>query len=70
MAPPPPVLLPPEDGDVSRAPGILTVLILTGLVALICVGLRLYVRTTIVKGLGWDDYTLIVAVVSENPEGR
>lgn len=53
--------LPP---DVNRGPDILIVKWLTVSVALLLVSLRFYVRGVLRKKLGWDDYTILLAVVS------
>ena len=56
--------LPP---DISRGPDILIVKWLTVFVALLLVSLRFYVRGVLRKKLGWDDYTIMLAVVSYLP---
>jgi hypothetical protein len=35
-----------------------------GTVAWIAVGLRIYTRSRILRSMGWDDYTMILALVS------
>lgn len=56
---------PPPDGDVNRGHVILIVTAVTTSLALIVVGLRMFVRLTIVRGVGWDDYTILAASVSK-----
>jgi len=59
------VRLPPPDGDVSKGPIILAVTIVSTSLALIAVGLRMFVRTVITRGVGWDDYAILGAAVSK-----
>lgn len=59
------VRLPPPDGDVSKGPVILAVTIVSTSLALIAVGLRMFVRTVITRGIGWDDYAILGAAVSK-----
>ena len=47
----------------TKTAQILTILVLTTGLALGAVALRLYVRISIVKSVGWDDYTIIGAAV-------
>lgn len=48
---------------------ILTVTVVTTSLALVAVGLRIFVRTTIVRGVGWDDYAILAAAVSTTEPG-
>ena len=58
--------LPP---DINRGPDILIVKWLTVSIALLLVSLRFYVRGVLRKKLGWDDYTILLAVVRYLPSG-
>jgi nicotinamide riboside transporter PnuC len=49
---------------------LLCVLIVTTTVALVSFFLRMYARLRILKGLGWDDYTMIASIVSRIPLTR
>jgi hypothetical protein len=42
---------------------ILGITIFFHVLALIAVILRIYVRTMVIKVMGWDDYTMIIAMV-------
>ena len=55
---------PPPDGDLNKGPIVLTVTLITAIIALILVGLRMYVRTKIIRAVGCDDWTIILAMVS------
>ncbi|OCK87421.1 uncharacterized protein K441DRAFT_742369 [Cenococcum geophilum 1.58] len=62
----PPILTPsppPPGGDENRGYQVLIVLIVTFTTALISVCLRVWVRLRIAGSLGWDDYTIIGAMV-------
>lgn len=39
-------------------------------IATILVGIRLFVRTKIVKHLGWDDYLMVLALVGLPPTSK
>ena len=55
---------PPSPGEGNLQPGIIvTTLIVTVLVDTV-VALRLVTRKWIVKSIGWDDWTIIMAAVS------
>lgn len=54
---------PPPDGDVNRGPQLLAVSMVTLLAAIAVVALRLYTRLKITLSLGWDDYTIVLALV-------
>lgn len=58
--------LPP---DISREPDTLIIKWLTVSVAFLLVSLRFYVRGVLRKKLGWDDYTILLAVVRYLPSG-
>lgn len=47
----------------NNGPAILGVAIATTIVAVLCVFLRLYVRTQIIRSLWWDDGLIVVALV-------
>ena len=55
---------PPPDGDLNKGPIFLIVTLITATIALILVGLRMYVRTKIIRAVGWDDWMIILAMVS------
>lgn len=55
---------PPPDGDLDKGPIFLTVTLITATIALVVVGLRVYVRTKIIRAVGWDDWMIILAMVS------
>ena len=46
------------------APLLLSVTIITTALALAVVALRMFVRITIIRTVGWDDWTIIAAAVS------
>jgi hypothetical protein len=54
---------PPLDGDVNRGPTLLTISLVTTSIALLTTVFRIFVRHRIVRSIGWDDYTIIVAMV-------
>lgn len=56
-------LEPPPGGDHNKGPAFLAVSLTTTIVALTFVGLRIYVRTRIVRALGWDDWTIVLAMI-------
>ncbi|MCJ1269651.1 hypothetical protein MMC22_009543 [Lobaria immixta] len=51
----------PADGDQDRAATLLAVVISTTLLSTATVLLRVYTRIKVLRNLGWDDYTIIVA---------
>lgn len=53
--------LPP---DISRGSDLLIVRWLTMSLALLIVSLRFYIRGILRKNVDWDDYTILLAVVS------
>lgn len=54
----------PADGDQDRAATLLAVVISTTLLSTATVLLRVYTRIKVIRNLGWDDYTIIVAQVT------
>lgn len=48
----------------NHAPKIQVAIWVMGIVTLIFGGLRLYVRSVLRKVFGWDDYMIIIALVS------
>lgn len=53
--------LPP---DISRGSDLLIVRWLTMSIALLFVSLRFYIRGILRKNIGWDDYMILLAIVS------
>lgn len=53
-----------SESEASRASVVLVPTILTTGVAIILTGLRIYVRTNLIKQLGWDDIFNVIATVS------
>lgn len=58
---------PPYSELDNKGTQILCVLIITTTLALIAFALRMYVRLRIIKNTGWDDYTMIAAIVRYSP---
>lgn len=56
----------PFDGDRSRQPGIIVTTVLVTVLANIVVGLRMVTRKWITKSVGWDDWTIVAALVSRS----
>src|SRR5436305_10454381 len=54
---------PPPDGDHNRAPLLLTIAAVTFVAALSSVIARIYTRLRISHAFGWDDYTIVAAMV-------
>lgn len=54
----------PFPPDISRASELLVVRWLTLSIAVLLVSLRFYIRGIIRKNLGWDDFTILLAIVS------
>ena len=54
---------PPTTGDTNFANGILIITIVLTALSAIAGGFRFAIRTWIVDGLGWDDYTIMFAIV-------
>ncbi|KAK3326631.1 hypothetical protein B0H66DRAFT_166523 [Apodospora peruviana] len=51
----------PPDGDVNKGPMVLALTIVSTILALVAVGMRLFARITVVRNVGWDDYTIVGA---------
>lgn len=54
---------PPPEGNVNQAPAIIIAGSITVAVATLFVVLRFIVRIWIVKAVGWDDWTILFAIV-------
>lgn len=54
--------LPPP--DVNQGPGLIAAAWIMGSAGCSLLALRMYARIAIVKNVGWDDWTMIIAVVS------
>ena len=67
---PPAPISEPLPSDVSRGSDLLVVTWLTVSLAFLFVALRFYVRGIHRGNLGWDDFTIWIAVVSYLPSGR
>lgn len=57
---------PPPAGDVNKGPGIIGTLVATTSTCIVVVALRFWVRRRIVKIVGWDDWTILLALVCCN----
>ena len=55
---------PPPGGDESRAGSFIALTVTTTGVAGVFVAVRMYTRLAISRAVGWDDYTIILALVS------
>ena len=55
----------PIDGDVNRGGSVIALQAVTISVAVILIALRLYVRARIFRALAWDDFFIVLALVSE-----
>ena len=53
----------PEGGDVNRGPSVTVCVTVLFTASLITTIVRMYVRKYIVRQIGWDDYTICVAMV-------
>ena len=58
-----PAASPPSNGDENRQGGILATTFIVTVIASITVALRMITRTWIVRGVGWDDYTILFATI-------
>ena len=58
--------LPP---DVNRGSDLVIISWLTVSIALLLVSVRFYIRGILRKNLGWDDYLILLAIVSYNQWG-
>ncbi|KAK4691992.1 hypothetical protein P7C71_g5127, partial [Lecanoromycetidae sp. Uapishka_2] len=54
---------PPPEGDVNLGPGIIGTLVATSSTCIIVVALRFWVRGRLIKALGWDDWTILLALL-------
>lgn len=54
---------PPSDVDTNFTQGILILTIIPTTLSATVAGLRFVTRAWIVKGLGWDDYAMMMAIV-------
>lgn len=62
---PPPV----NPNDLGRGPMIVGLTWTFTILAMTAVALRIYVRKTVTKALGWDDWIMLVAVVCIQQSG-
>ena len=53
--------LPPHNGDESRQGGILATTFVVTILATLVVASRLATRIWLVRSVGWDDYTILLA---------
>ncbi|MCJ1368199.1 hypothetical protein MMC16_007340 [Acarospora aff. strigata] len=53
----------PPLGDENRQPGIIVMAIVLTVLADLVVGLRMIVRKWVVRNIGWDDWTIVAAVL-------
>ena len=60
----------PLDGDRDKSGGMFATTLLVSILAIIFVALRMMTRVWIVKKVGWDDYTIILAMVNLFPSGK
>lgn len=58
-------LPPPPGGDQNKAAGLLVSTIFTTILALITVVMRVYSRVVVIRNVGWDDYTIVIATASK-----
>ena len=54
---------PPPEGDVNAGPALIIASCITIIVIILFVTLRYIVRIWITKAVGWDDWTILFAVV-------
>ena len=57
---------PPSRLDINFTQGILIIAIITTVLSATVAGLRFATRAWIVKGLGWDDYAMMMAIVNSS----
>ena len=57
--------LPPQGGDTNLGPGYLALAYTFLGLSLFFVGMRMFARMPTQIGLGWDDYTMLLAVVGK-----
>ena len=48
---------------VTRGPALIIVVVLALTIGVICLGLRLYIRTRILRNLDWDDWLMVAGAV-------
>jgi len=58
---------PPVGGDVNKGTALLVVIVISFVLAILSVSGRMAVRVFIVRSVGWDDWTMILAAVSLPP---
>ena len=56
--------LPP---DVNKGSGILISSWIEAAIGLVAVALRMYTRSKTIRNVGWDDWTMVLAMVSSSP---
>ena len=56
-----------QQGDVNLGPGLIGSLVATSTTCIISVALRFWVRGKLVKAVGWDDWTILLALVYFSP---
>ena len=54
---------PPPGGDRSHGPLLLGTSLVTFVAVLVSVCARMFTRTFIIRQVGWDDYTIVLAAV-------
>lgn len=55
---------PPTSGDTNFTHGIILLTVIPTTISALVAGLRCATRAWIVKSWGWDDYTIVFAIVS------
>ena len=56
-----------RQGDVNLGPGLIGSLVATTTTCIVSVALRFWVRGRLVKAIGWDDWTILLALVCSPP---
>ena len=56
-----------SEEDRIRTAGIITTTVIVSVIANIAVALRMATRKWIVRSIGWDDWTMVMADVSQSP---
>ena len=56
-----------QQGNVNLGPGLIGSLVATSTTCIISVALRFWVRGRLVKAIGWDDWTILLALVCSSP---
>lgn len=54
----------PTDGDVNRGPAVIAVAWAECALAIVAVGLRFWARR-LIRGTGWDDWTMLFTLVCQ-----